>query len=67
MITDDRIAQKLVVRSLPRGGPLKDQMLLTTAPNTPGLSFVWRTVTDGPEPHLLMPSPEFGTEGALSR
>ncbi len=41
------------------GPPPKDQILLTTAPKSHGLASLCRNATDGPEPHLLMPSAEF--------
>ena len=39
------------------------QMLLTTAPNTHGLSPFFMKAADGPEPHLLTPSAEFLPDG----
>ena len=63
MIADDRIEQYLVGSVTAAGGPPKDQILLTTAPNTHGLEFWTRNATDGPEPHLLTPSAEFVAVG----
>src|SRR6516162_10545208 len=43
-------------------GPPKDQMLLTTAPYTHGVSSCLMKAADGPEPHLVGPSAEFPAE-----
>lgn len=51
------------MRSTLRGEPPKDQILLTTPPNTHGLSSSFRKVADGPEPHLSTPTAESVAEG----
>jgi len=43
--------------------PPSDQMLLTTPPNTHGLSSSFRKAADGPVPHLLTPSAELVAVG----